>query len=71
MKESDKILIVKIRKNCLMCDMTLQRLNELNAEYKTELTTDVAPILIMNGKTLQTPFNTTKLKNFLKEVDAI
>lgn len=71
MKESDKILIVKIRKNCLMCDMTLQRLDELNVEYKTELTNDVSPILIMNGKTLQTPFNTSKLKNFLKEVDAI
>lgn len=54
-----------------MCDMTLQRLDELNVEYKTELTNDVSPILIMNGKTLQTPFNTTKLKNFLKEVDAI
>lgn len=71
MNESDKILIVKIREKCLMCDMTLQRLDELNVKYRTELTNEVAPILIMNGKILHTPFNTTKLKNFLKEVDAI
>ena len=67
----NNVLIVKIRENCLMCDMTIQRLDEMGVSYKTEITTDIAPILVKNGKMLQTPFNTTKLKNFLNEVDTI
>lgn len=71
MKEMSDILIVKIRENCLMCDMTLQRLDELGISYKTEITIGIAPILVKNGRTLQPPFNTSKLKKFLSGVDTI
>ena len=72
MKEND-ILIVKIRENCLMCDMTLQRLEELGVSYKTEITTDIAPILVKNGKMPDEDENNleamsvTKLRELAKE----
>lgn len=61
-------ILVKIKQNCLACQLILKRLNEWGLKYKTEESSESVPRVKVGETELTPPITTNNLRKFFNRM---